>query len=107
MNIVGQPELATQKRVIALLRDELGYRYLGDTESVEGRFYYHFTGELHPGSQEDKPENRCSGKSSQAAINISDRRPKEELPEPGQPGVPKPAVFPGHSPRHNLAATLG
>ena len=27
---VGQPERATQRRVIALLRDELGYRYLGD-----------------------------------------------------------------------------
>jgi type I restriction enzyme R subunit len=29
MNIVGQPERATQNRVIALLRDELSYRYLG------------------------------------------------------------------------------
>jgi len=25
---IGQPERATQNRVIALLRDELGYRYL-------------------------------------------------------------------------------
>ena len=30
MSIVGQPERATQSRIIALFRDELGYRYLGD-----------------------------------------------------------------------------
>lgn len=30
MNGVGKPERATQKRLIALFRDELGYRYLGD-----------------------------------------------------------------------------
>jgi type I restriction enzyme R subunit len=30
MTPIGQPESATQKRVIALFRDELGYRYLGD-----------------------------------------------------------------------------
>jgi type I restriction enzyme R subunit len=27
---VGQPERATQNRVIAVFRDELDYRYLGD-----------------------------------------------------------------------------
>ncbi len=30
MSIIGQPERQTQQRVIALFREELGYRYLGD-----------------------------------------------------------------------------
>jgi type I restriction enzyme, R subunit len=30
MNDIGQPERATQDRVITLFRDELRYRYLGD-----------------------------------------------------------------------------
>src|SRR6266404_6264890 len=36
MNEFGQPERATQKRVIALFRDELKYRYLGDWTDREG-----------------------------------------------------------------------
>jgi hypothetical protein len=29
MSAIGKPERATQKRVITLFREELGYRYLG------------------------------------------------------------------------------
>ncbi|MEO1564088.1 MAG: HsdR family type I site-specific deoxyribonuclease [Pseudomonadota bacterium] len=35
MSGVGKPEIVTQKRVIALFRDELGYRYLGDRSDRE------------------------------------------------------------------------
>jgi type I restriction enzyme R subunit len=36
MSTVGQPERATQNRVITLFRDELGYRYLGDWTDRDG-----------------------------------------------------------------------
>lgn len=36
MNAVGQPERATQNRVIALFCDELGFRYLGDWTDRDG-----------------------------------------------------------------------
>ena len=36
MNGIGQPERATQNRVIALFRDELGYRTLGDWTDRQG-----------------------------------------------------------------------
>ena len=36
MTTIGQPERATQNRVITLFRDELGYRYLGDWADRDG-----------------------------------------------------------------------
>lgn len=36
MNLVGQPERATQNRVVTLFREELGYRYLGDWTDRDG-----------------------------------------------------------------------
>ena len=36
MNGIGKPERETQNRLIALLRDELGFRFLGDW-SANGR----------------------------------------------------------------------
>jgi len=36
VNRIGQPERATQNRIIALFKNELGYRYLGDCIDREG-----------------------------------------------------------------------
>ena len=36
MSDIGKPEKVTQNRIIELLRDELGYRYLGDWSDREG-----------------------------------------------------------------------
>ena len=36
MSAIGQPERATQNRVLALFRHELGYRYLGDWTDRDG-----------------------------------------------------------------------
>jgi len=36
MSDIGKPERATQNRVIALFRDELHYRYLGDWIDRDG-----------------------------------------------------------------------
>jgi type I restriction enzyme R subunit len=36
MDSIGKPERATQDRVIALFRDELRYRYLGDWTDRDG-----------------------------------------------------------------------
>ena len=47
MSTVGQPERATQNRVIGLFRDELGYRYLCDwTDCQDGTL--HDTGSSMP-----------------------------------------------------------
>ena len=36
MSDIGKPEIVTQKRVVALFRDELDYRYLGDWQDRDG-----------------------------------------------------------------------
>lgn len=57
MSPIGQPERATQNRVIALFRDELGYRFLGDwtdraNSNIEPDLLTHWlTGRGYSGAQ--------------------------------------------------------
>ena len=60
MSTVGQPERATQNRVIALFRDELGYRYLGD-----------WTDRNSNSNVEEGPLSAWLAKSGYAAVQIS------------------------------------
>jgi len=67
MSDIGKPERATQDRVIALFRDELKYRYLGDwtdrdgNSNIEGRAALGVADQqrLHPG-----PNQRCAAQAA-------------------------------------------
>ena len=68
MSDIGQPERVTQNRVIALFRDELGYRYLGDwtdragnSNIEEGLLTAYLTkARLHAGADQPAPSTSCA-----------------------------------------------
>ncbi len=68
MSGVGKPERKTQNRLIALFRDELGYRFLGDWSERPSEYQ-------HRGGNADGPaeQTRYCRSKSVARFTFSDR----------------------------------
>ena len=65
MNTIGKAERVTQERVIALFRDRLGYRFLGDwtdraNRHVEEDLLRDWLAEPRLHARADQPRARCS-----------------------------------------------